>query len=444
MPNPRTKPNLLIIDDDEEISGLLEIAAQGLGWRPVTAGTMRRGLQRLSGQIKAVILDHGLPDGDGLQALQLIRERNPEVAVVMLTGLNDAETAVKALRCGADDYLTKPFEIERLFKVLQEACRQHRQPVLRQESGMESEMLLQTKSPAMRAMIRNLERVARLDMTVLVTGESGTGKSWVAREVHRMSPRSKDAFVVVSCPALPRQLLESELFGHEEGAFTGGTTARKGHLEEANRGSILLDEVADLPMPIQLKLVTLLQNRRYFRLGGTKPQTSDARIIATTHADLGGRVRAGQFREDLLYRLNIFEVRVPPLRQRMEDLPQLCEQILIRISERRGGAGWELSQDALASLACQSWPGNIRQLENVLERASAYADGPMIRLETVQPLLDAPAPELVKAPRSLLDMERQAFIDAYVRNGRNKARTARELGISERTVYNLLKRYQVP
>lgn len=443
MPTNRAKPNLLIIDDDEEISGMLELAAEGYGWRPVSAGTMRRGLQRLTGQIKAVILDHGLPDGDGLQALRLIREKNPEVAVVMLTGWNDAETAVKALRCGADDYLTKPFEVERLFRVLQDACKQHRQRVDIPGVGFGDGGQVVSKSPAMLAMLRNLERVARLDMTVLVTGESGTGKSWVAREVHRMSLRAKEPYVVVSCPALPRQLLESELFGHEEGAFAGVSTARKGHLEAASRGTLILDEVAELPLPVQLKLVTLLQDRRYFRLGGTKPQSSDVRLVATTHVDLVERVRAGQFREDLLYRLNIFEVKVPSLRERLEDLPDLCGQILERIAQRRGAAGWELSSEALAWLMCQGWPGNIRQLENALERASAYADGPVIALDTVKPVVDV-TPQAEKAPRSLVDMERQAFIDAYVRHGRNKARTARELGISERTVYNLLKRYRVP
>jgi DNA-binding NtrC family response regulator len=450
MTEPNATPNLLIVDDDESLRTLLILAAKGRGWHPVAAGSATAGCQLLTADIKAVVLDHGLPDGDGILALRRLREIRANVPVIMLTGLNDAETAVKALRAGADDYLTKPFELERLFGVIHKACRARLQASCSHGvdapgmADVHTEFLGQSRSPSMRELFQQLKKAARLDITLLLTGESGTGKTYIAREIHNSSPRAGEAFIPVSCPALPRELLESELFGHERGAFTGATTARAGRFEQASKGTIFLDEIGDLPAELQPKLLTVLQDQHFYRLGGSRMLRTAARIIAATNVDLQTRVTEGSFREDLFYRLNVVELRLPPLRERVEDQPDLVRSILMRIARKRGSAPCHVTAAAMQLLTSHPWPGNIRQLENVLERATAFATAEQLDERDIAPLLECRngklAPE-TQAVRSLHDVERQTFLEAYQRSGHNKARTARELGIAERTVYNLLARY---
>lgn len=453
MPCSENAPNLLIVDDDESLRNLLIMAARSRGWNATAADSIRSGCDSLQNGIKAVVLDHGLPDGDGIEALGLLRRKRPDVPVVMLTGLNDAETAVRALKSGADDYLTKPFELERLFTVIQDACRLRRQASSAEVADVpsrsrgEEDLSLRSRSPKMRELYRHMEKAAKLDITVLLTGESGTGKTHIAREIHRLSPRSADAFIPVSCPALPRELLESELFGHEKGAFTGATAARAGRFEQASKGTIFLDEIGDLPGELQPKLLTVLQDQEFFRVGGNRILRTEARIIAATNIDLQARVADGKFREDLYYRLNILELHLPPLRDRIEDLPELVRGVLARIAAKRGTEPFTVSQSASEVLKCHHWPGNIRQLENVLERATAFSDGSELGERDIAPLLEeqheAHPSTVSRRTRPLYEVEREAFIAAYQHSGRNKARTARELGIAERTVYNLLARYQL-
>lgn len=439
--------NLLIVDDDETIQRLLVIAAKDHGWLPRAVGSGSSALASLDDGIEAVVLDHGLPDMDGIRTLAGLRELRPGLPVIMLTGLNDAETAVRALRAGAADYLTKPFELKRLFDLLKQVRRDRPEPVgtgaLRPQS--ESPEGLHSANPRIRELLRRLEKAAALDTTILLTGESGTGKTWFAREIHRLSPRAAEDFITVSCPALPRDLLESELFGHERGAFTGATASRAGRFEQASKGTLFLDEIGDLPAELQPKLLNVLQDREYFRVGGNKVLRTGARVIAATNVDLHARVAAGEFREDLYYRLNIIELPIPPLRERLEDLPGLTTSILARIAGRRGHAGWRLSPGAAAALAVYEWPGNIRQLENVLERATAFTERTELTEKDLVPLLearrDSPTSAGPAKARTLHELERDTFIEAYRRSGGNKARTARELGISERTVYNLLDRH---
>jgi len=292
---------------------------------------------------------------------------------------------------------------------------------------------------------QQMKKAAQLDVTLLLTGESGTGKTFIAREIHRLSQRAAEPFIPVSCPALPRELLESELFGHERGAFTGATTLREGRFEQASKGTIFLDEIGDLPGELQPKLLTVLQDQEFFRVGGNRMLRTDARIIAATNTDLRERVAQGNFREDLYYRLDVLELRMPPLRERLEDLPDLINSILKRIALKRAKPLWTVTTAAVNMMKTKSWPGNIRQLENVLERATAFADSAQLDEHDVAPMLDglgqAPAALPAGAGRSLDAVARQAFFDAYQRNGNNKARTARELGIAERTVYNLLAKY---
>lgn len=441
------RPNLLIVDDDETIQRLLVMAAKDHGWQPCTAGSGQGALEALDEGIEVVVLDHGLPDMDGIRVLERIRETRPGLPVIMLTGFNDAETAVKALRAGAADYLTKPFELKRLFDLLRQARRGNPpaaaaagvpRPVTRSAGGLRS------SSKRVRELFKHLEKAAALESTILLTGESGTGKTFFAREIHRLSPRSAGEFITVSCPALPRELLESELFGHERGAFTGATSARAGRFEQASKGTLFLDEIGDLPAELQPKLLNVLQDREYFRVGGNKLLRTGTRVIAATNMDLKGRVDAGTFREDLYYRLNIIELQIPPLRERKEDLADLTAGVLERIAGRRGTGGWRLSTAAAEAMMNYDWPGNIRQLENVLERATAFTERAELGEKEILPLLEArregSAP-LATRPRTLHELEREAFIQTYHRSGGNKAKTARELGISERSVYNLLERH---
>jgi DNA-binding NtrC family response regulator len=451
-PIPASSPNLLIVDDDETIQRLLVIAAQDLGWRPAAAGSGFEALEMLGSGIEAVILDHGLPGMDGLQTLIHIREKNSSVPVIMLTGLNDAETAVQALRAGADDYLTKPFELKRLFDLLRQAKATRKDapapvavaPMVKKRSHS----LLHSENAHLRQLLGHLAKAAKLDSTILLTGESGTGKTYFAREIHRLSTRFAEEFITVSCPALPRELLESELFGHERGAFTGATSSRAGRFEQASKGTLFLDEIGDLPQELQPKLLNVLQDREFFRVGGSKMLQTNARVIAATNVNLRNRVEEGAFREDLYYRLNIIELRIPSLRERREDIPTLTGEILSQITRRRGAGGWELTPRAIEALCEFDWPGNVRQLENVLERATAFAEKPLLQADDFLNLLEGrrdstPATGLSASGRGLTlqEVERDAFIQTYVRTGKNKAKTARELGISERSVYNLLGRH---
>jgi DNA-binding NtrC family response regulator len=438
MPSAPKTPNLLIVDDDQIIQRLLVIAARDRGWRPESAATGDEALALLKSATKAVILDHGLPGMDGIETLKRIRERDPEVPVIMLTGLNDAETAVRALRAGADDYLTKPFELQRLFDLLLQACEKPKaRPVAASKVGAAG-----GEAAGLADLLGRMRKAAQLDSTILLSGESGTGKSYFAREIHRMGPRAGEEFVTVSCPALPRELLESELFGHEKGAFTGATSSRVGRFEQATRGTIFLDEIGDLPPELQPKLLTVLQDREFYRVGGSKLLRTEARVIAATNIDLKARVEAGAFREDLYYRLNIIELTIPPLRDRLEDLPGLVDSLLAGVAKRRGAKGWEITPAGLEVLRGYHWPGNVRQLGNVLERATVFAEGEVLDAIDFIPLLEAGRERVQPGrPQTLQELEREALIQTYIRSGRNKARTARELGISERSVYNLLGRY---
>lgn len=447
---PSDPPNLLIVDDDSTIQRLLEFAAKDNGWRPDTVGTGREALERLDEATEAVVLDHGLPDVEGMEVLSRIRERFPDLPVIMLTGFNDAETAVKALRAGAADYLTKPFELKRLFDILREIRRERKDipapapTATLSGSAVKENKAMASASPKVRELLRRLEKAAALDSTILLTGESGTGKTYFAREIHRLSPRSGEDFITVSCPALPRELLESELFGHERGSFTGATSARAGRFEQASKGTLFLDEIGDLPSELQPKLLNVLQDREFFRVGGNKLLRTETRVIAATNVDLRARVNTGSFREDLYYRLNIIELHIPPLRDRKEDIETLAGDILKRIAQRRGVDGWKLTSAASAALLAFEWPGNVRQLENVLERATAFTDGNELGEKDLSPLLETRRDGPMNSsgrPLTLQEMERDVFIQTYHRSGKNKAKTARELGISERSVYNLLERH---
>jgi DNA-binding NtrC family response regulator len=436
--------NLLVVDDDETIRHLLGRAALDHGWQPLGAASGNEALEIAHEGIEAVVLDYAMPGLDGLETLTGLRERFPGLPVVMLTGLNDAETAVRALRAGASEYLTKPFEMKRLFNVLASARQARRAETLPQvpASGQRA-VCLESTSPRMVDLYRQMEKAATLNSTILLHGESGTGKVYFAREIHRMSTRRDAPFVAMNCVALPRELLETELFGQETGGAGVAAATRAGSLDQASAGTLFLDEIGSVPKELQPKLLNFFQHREYFRVGGSTLLTSNARVIAATNVDLGSLVAAGAFREDLYYQLNIIELTIPPLRERTADIPGITTSVLAHIAATRGLPGWSVSPAALELLQNYTWPGNIRQLENILQRTTASTEATVLEPDDFHPLLSTKAGLTSGKSHTLQEIEREAFIKAFTRNGRKKAQTARELGISERSVYNLLARYKL-
>lgn len=441
-------PSLLIVDDDETIQHLLAMAAADYGWKSSPANSGQEAIDQLDEHFDAVVLDLGLPGMNGIETIGKLHTKIPGIPIIMLTGKNNAETAVQALKAGACDYITKPFELKRLFDLLRAYLRSETpEKHLPQSTKKKSGPALKTSSPRMKELYRQLEKAASLDSSILLSGESGTGKTFIARTIHQLSPRATEDFITVSCPALPRELLESELFGHEKGSFTGATASRIGRFEQASNGTIFLDEIGDLPQELQPKLLNVLQDREFFRVGGNKLLKTNTRVIAATNVDLRARVEKGSFREDLYYRLNIIELTIPPLRERKEDIPLIIQHILSRIAANRSSSDWSVSKTAIDTLTAYNWPGNIRQLENVLERATAFCEGSVIETDDIIGLLDTPAnlnknPQTASDPvMTLHEVEREAFLQTYLRSNKNKAKTARELGISERSVYNIMARH---
>jgi DNA-binding NtrC family response regulator len=372
----------------------------------------------------------------------------------MLSAVNRATDAVEAMKLGAFDYITKPFDMDEVTTVVARAVRMgataRENAQLRAAVSVSKPMTgLVGSSSAMQQLQQKIGKIAPLNSTVLIPGESGVGKSLLARVIHYGSPRADGPFVTVSCPALPRELLESELFGHEKGAFTGALQQRIGRIEMADKGTLFLDEIGDLPLALQPKLLTFLQDRCFQRVGGNRTIKVDVRVIAATNVDLAGMVKRQEFREDLYYRLNVIPVHIPPLRERREDLPELCAHILGRIAKGRGGGKISVSAEAKDVIHSFDWPGNIRQLENVLERASAFCEGGVIcpndLPDEVRGTRDiaAGAEQLQLAGLSLEQLEQLALTQTLAACGNNRAEAARRLGISEKTIYNKLQRLGV-
>lgn len=365
---------VLLVEDEQTIAVTLtdDLEAAGHDVEHVADGAAAiAGLKRKSYDV--VITDVRLPGADGLEVLQAAKQARPDTEVLMMTAYATVEHAVEAMRLGADDYIQKPFlnehVVDRLqrigtFRALVDENQRLKERLQTADGGLPGVI---GESRAMRAVVKTVRTVAATDASVLIEGESGTGKERIARAVHRLSARKDRAFVALSCGALPDTLLETELFGHEKGAFTGAVTARKGRFELAEGGTLFLDEIGDMPFDMQVKLLRVLQERTYERVGGGKPQKADVRIVAATHQNLEGKVESGDFRMDLYYRLNVFPIDVPPLRERPEDVPLLARRF-IALQEAQTGETLELSREALEQLCQCEWPGNVRELGNLIER----------------------------------------------------------------------------
>jgi DNA-binding NtrC family response regulator len=399
-----------------------------------------------------LLLDLKLPRLDGLGVLARLREQNQEVHTIVASGEGEIPDAVKAIKLGAYDYLRKPVDIAHLKVALQNLCellavsdenkRLRRQ--LMQNGGLGP---LVGESKAMRALMALIEQVASSDASVIIVGESGTGKELVARTIHNLSARRKGPYMAVNCAAMPEALMESELFGHEKGAFTGAERRREGCFELADGGSLLLDEITEMKIDLQAKLLRVLEERVVKRVGGNVNIPFDVRVMAASNRDVAVSLRERQLREDLYYRLNVFTIELPPLRNRHEDIQLLAESFLREFAAEAGKTLSGLDDECLATLRGYSWPGNVRQLRNVIKRATVLTNTPLLTVADLPAELRAPAARSAAAPvpqvgRSLDDVERDLIFETLDAVGGNKARAAEILGISLKTLYNRLDRYR--
>ena len=437
---------ILIADDDEFVRDHLKLLLSSDHHHVVTAVDGTEAIARLSEHFDVAVLDLNMPGASGLEVLSVARRKHPHSPVIMLSGEGEAADAEAALKQGAFDYITKPFDPDELLAKIREATRLSRledeNASLRAAHGTAGEPVeMIAASDLSQKMLGSATRCAGVDSTVLITGPSGTGKSVLARWIHQQSPRAASPFVTVNCGAIPRELIESELFGHEKGSFTGASTARAGKFEAADGGTLFLDEIGELPIELQPKLLSVLQERRVSRVGASKEAHVDVRIIAATNRDLASAVQERSFREDLFYRLNVLTLELPALRLRREDIVPIAQSMLQRLARRLGGATPTLADDAIAALESHDWPGNVRELENCLERAAVFADGPEIVADDLSisttPGTTLTDDELVGL--TLSELERKAIIATLEAYGGNRAAAAKALGVSERTVYNRLK-----
>ena len=392
-----------VVDDDSSIRWVLERALNQAGISNESFADADQLLQRMNSEQPAVIIsDIRMPGTDGLELLSLIYERHPELPVIITTAHSDLDSAVASYQRGAFEYLPKPFDLDEVIAITERALAQaseHRGGQPEPEEVPATEII--GEAPAMQEVFRAIGRLAHSNITVLINGESGTGKELVARALHRHSPRAASPFIALNMAAIPRDLMESELFGHEKGAFTGANSKRTGRFEQADRGTLFLDEIGDMPAETQTRLLRVLADGEFYRVGGHTPVRTDVRIIAATHQGLEDLVRSGDFREDLFHRLNVIRIHIPKLAERREDIPRLMQYFFQQAAEELGGDPKVLLPETEAFLVSLDWPGNVRQLENTCRWITVMASGREVHLRDLPPELgNRPAPE---APSSQAD-----------------------------------------
>lgn len=428
---------VLVVDDEADIRELIDLTLARMGLAADCAGTVAEALALLREQrYQLCLTDMRLPDGEGLEIVRYLNESGSDVPVAVITAYGSAENAVAALKAGAFDYLAKPVSLEQLRTLVKSALR------LPSEARCAAGPLVVGESPAMQQVAALIDKLARSQAPIYISGESGSGKELAARQIHARGPRAAAPFVPVNCGAIPENLMESEFFGYRKGAFTGADSDREGFFQAAQGGTLFLDEVADLPLPMQVKLLRAIQEKKVRKVGCTAEEPVDVRIICATHKNLRECVEAGSFRQDLYYRLNVIELRIPPLRERREDIPGLVRAMLARIC---GESAPTLTPAAWEALAHYPFPGNVRELENILERATALCSGACIDVADLQLAAEeGPDPQGGRVGESLDDylnrLERQAILAALEQTGGNRTAAARVLGISFRSLRYRLDR----
>lgn len=442
---------VLVVDDKQMMRDSVAAALQRAGYQVVAAADGAAALGLVARHHpSAVITDLKMPEMDGLELLEKLRQADEQLPVVLMTAYGTVDAAVTAMKRGAFDFIQKPFEGDQLVLTVRRAV-EHRRLVaenaaLRATVGVtENPPVLVGRSPIMRELAHQIQQIANSHATVLISGESGTGKEVVARVIHAHSPRRDRVMMSLNCAALSSSLLESELFGHEKGAFTGADQLRKGRFELADGGTLLLDEISEIAPALQAKLLRVLQENQFERVGSSFTMSVDVRVIATTNRDLPSAVAQGHFRGDLYYRLNVLPIHLPPLRARLEDVPLLAEHFLTQVALREGRSPKRLDEDALRAMREYSWPGNVRELQNICERAAVLTRGSVISGSVVRPWLVAPPVGPGHAelePQRLEDTERQEVLKALRRFAGNRQRAAAALGIGVRTLGLKLKKWK--
>lgn len=440
-----SRQKALIVDDEPDIRELLEITLGRMKLDTRSARNVKEARELLAREpFDLCLTDMRLPDGSGLDLVQYIQQRHPQTPVAMITAYGSLDTAIQALKAGAFDFLTKPVDLGRLRELVATALRL-RNPEA-EETPVDNRLL--GESPPMRALRNQIGKLARSQAPVYISGESGSGKELVARLIHEQGPRIERPFVPVNCGAIPTELMESEFFGHKKGSFTGAIEDKQGLFQAASGGTLFLDEVADLPMPMQVKLLRAIQEKAVRAVGGQQEIGVDVRILCATHKDLAAEVGAGRFCQDLYYRLNVIELRVPPLRERREDIPLLAERILKRLAGDTGLPAARLTGDAQEKLKNYRFPGNVRELENMLERAYTLCENDQIQPHDLR-LADAPGAsqdgaaslsEIDNLEDYLEDIERKLIMQALEETRWNRTAAAQRLGLTFRSMRYRLKK----
>jgi len=446
---------VLIVEDDAAARVGLEQLVRSWGFTAESAKDGEDALEKVTTFRPAIVItDLVMPRMDGLGLLRALQQQGADATTLLLTAQGTVETAVEAMKEGAYDYLTKPVDIQRLKILLDKIV--ERLETLREVKSLRRQLRehgtfgsLIGNSPEMRKIYQVVEQAAPTSASVLITGESGTGKELVAQTIHQLSPRAGFQFIAINCAAIPETLLESEIFGHEKGAFTGAADRRQGCFELADRGTLFLDEIGEMTPATQVKLLRVLQEQKFRRLGGRTEQSVDVRIIAATNADPVEAVRQGKLREDLFYRLNVFSLRLPPLRERKEDLPLLIQSFINEFNARNQKAVAGVDHEAMRLLEQHSWPGNVRELRNVIERATILAPGQFIEAKHLPPVVEGEAPASREAPMALAagitveEAERRLIMMTLAHTRDNKTRAAEILGISLKTLHNKLNKLRL-